>query len=142
MNRFTLFRLGWKRRSWHNWEIALRKQLAEMTDRKDEYRRLNTELREHLDASKHQLAAREQQWISIDDKLPDTKDDLWVCYLDNGKQYITIGGIVQIGEISRWSDVYGDGDGMGDDTIYGVTHWMPMDIPEPPKAPPTSDYTE
>ena len=42
---------------------ASKQELAEMTDRKDEYRRLNTELREHLDASKQQLAEAE---ISID----------------------------------------------------------------------------
>ena len=40
---------------------ASKQELAEMTDRKDEYRRLNTELREHLDASKQQLAEAEHE---------------------------------------------------------------------------------
>jgi len=40
---------------------AYQQRLAEMTDRKDEYRRLNTELREHLEASKHQLAASQAE---------------------------------------------------------------------------------
>ena len=42
-------------------------QLAEMTDRKDEYRRLNTELREHLDAAKHQLAASQAEVKRLED---------------------------------------------------------------------------
>jgi len=73
------------------------------------------------------------KWISVDDRLPDTREDLWVCYLDNGKQHITIGSCSQIRGKPRWSDVYGDNDGLGDDTIYGVTHWMQMDVPEPPQ---------
>jgi len=75
----------------------------------------------------------DKEWISVEDRLPDTKDDVWVCYLDNAKQCITIGGCSQFNETPRWSDVYGDNDGLGDDTIYGVTHWMKMDVPEPPQ---------
>jgi len=79
-------------------------------------------------------------WISVDDRLPDSvNEDVWVY----GKNGVTIGSYWRVklsGDI-YWSDVYGNNDGLRDSSLYGVTHWMPMDIPEPPKAPPTSDHT-
>ena len=83
------------------------------------------------------------KWISVEDRLPDSvNEDVWVY----GEEGVTIGTCwrLKIWEEDRavWSDLYGIDDGMRDDTIYGVTHWMKMDIPEPPKEPLTGGEEE
>lgn len=60
------------------------------------------------------------EWISVKDRLPDRKEDVYLCCIDSlafpGTQYIRI------------LKFYGDGTwGHGGN----VTHWMPL--PEPPK---------
>ena len=86
------------------------------------------------------------KWIGVEDKLPDTDEEVWVCgddrtsRVDYPEKYVTIGICWQApeddpyvpGAIS-WNDVYGDDDGQRDCSISGVTHWMKMDVPEPPK---------
>ena len=64
-----------------------------------------------------------QEWISVDDRLPEEKVDCIVhykhAYCDND-DYWAIGMCFYDGEKFQF------------DPIYKVTHWMPM--PEPPKG--------
>ena len=71
----------------------------------------------------------DKEWISVEDRLPDAGEEVWVY----GEDGVTIGSYGIIRGEPNWSDVYGDGDGLGDPGIYGVTFWMPIDKPEPPK---------
>ena len=74
------------------------------------------------------------KWVSVEERLPDAQKDVWVY----GKDGVTIGYWIYLTNKKMgglyWSDVYGDNDGMRNDTIYDVTHWMPMDKPEPPSC--------
>ena len=64
-----------------------------------------------------------QEWISVDDRLPEEKVDCIVhykhAYCDND-DYLAIGMC------------FYDGEKFQLDPAYKVTHWMPM--PEPPKG--------
>ena len=71
-------------------------------------------------------------WISVEDSLPDSvSQEYWVY----GSDGVTIGTCYHTltSKGTVWADVYGDFDGMRDDTIYDVTHWQPMDKPNAPK---------
>ena len=70
------------------------------------------------------------RWVSIQDKLPPFNEEVCVHDKELG---VTIGRYSVIRECGFWSDVYGDDDGLGDDRLYKVTHWMLMDRPEPPE---------
>jgi len=64
-------------------------------------------------------------WISIADRLPEPGEEVWIHDKEMG---VTIGRYGR----GRWYDVYGDNDGLGDDGLYEVTHWMPLPRPDPP----------
>ena len=68
--------------------------------------------------------------VSIQDELPPLGEEVWVHDKEMG---VTIGCYSIIRERGFWSAVYGDDDGLGDDRLYGITHWMPMNRPEPPE---------
>jgi len=66
------------------------------------------------------------KWISIhQDEKPSLTEEVWVHDKEVG---VTIGRYSVIRERGFWSDVYGD-----EDRLYEVTHWMPMNRPEPPE---------
>lgn len=64
--------------------------------------------------------AKKPEWISVKDRPPERKGDVYLCYIDSclfpGSQYISIREFCDDGE---W-EAHGT-----------VTHWMPL--PEPPK---------
>ena len=70
------------------------------------------------------------EWISVEDKLPDTKECVLVADWYSGVNY----GMVKAYYNSAWFidkdsvDVYGDA---SVDLGFDPTHWMPL--PEPPK---------
>lgn len=66
-------------------------------------------------------------WISITRSLPPDNEEIWVHDLMMG---ITIGRHNRYG----WHDIHGDGDGLGDNKLYDVTHWQLMDRPSPPET--------
>lgn len=67
--------------------------------------------------------AQQPEWISVEDRLPEKKDELCLVYRKNG----SIGLSVHYCETNHyWS--YGD-----------VTHWMPLPEPPKPKEPTFKD---
>ena len=62
------------------------------------------------------------QWIPVSNDKPKGMGDVWV-----------FNGDVQIGWWSNGSKCFKDAFG---DKIGDVTHWMPIDIPEPPEVKP------
>lgn len=70
-------------------------------------------------------------WISIKDHLPQMEKDVWV-YTSDGST--TMGSYWRHPKTGRifWADIYGINDGLRDDSIDGVTHWMLIDEPDPP----------
>lgn len=65
------------------------------------------------------------QWISVEDRLPETPDDVLVAYSDG-----TVTSLCYFKNDNVWMDEYG---GVYDE----ITHWMPL-----PKAPENPDRTE
>ena len=63
---------------------------------------------------------REQEWISVDERLPESSDIDCLLFLDNGR--------IGIGWYHVSAEVFVEG---GIATINTVTHWMPL--PEAPK---------
>jgi hypothetical protein len=68
-------------------------------------------------------------WISIEDKLPLSGKEIWVYDEEDG---VIIGLYSVIHGDGRWCHIYGDDDGLGDDTLYNVTHWKPLERPQKP----------
>nr|MDY5755524.1 DUF551 domain-containing protein [Eubacteriales bacterium] len=74
-----------------------------------------------------------QEWISVDDKLPDNKEHDWVLAQvveDNG--YMHIPKVMEYRQSKKdwFEETYGwlsEHNG-----LFTVTHWMPL--PEPPKG--------
>lgn len=76
-----------------------------------------------IDALKKENGVTVQEWISVDERLPEEKANCIVyykhAYCDND-DYWAIGICFYDGEKFRF------------DSAYKVTHWMPL--PEPPKG--------
>jgi len=80
-----------------------------------------------------ELRARVQEWISVDDRLPDNKEHDWVLAQvveDNG--YMHIPKVMEYRQSKNdwFEETYGwlsEHNG-----AFTVTHWMPIP-PEPPK---------
>lgn len=76
-----------------------------------------------IDALKKENGVTVQEWISVDERLPEEKANCIVyykhAYYDND-DYWAIGICFYDGEKFRF------------DSAYKVTHWMPL--PEPPKG--------
>ncbi len=83
------------------------------------------------------------EWIRCEDRLPDIEEewedieDVWVAgkHGDYG-QYVTIGRRVVITADDggwEWWDSYNHSIEGEPVTLYGVTHWMPFVMPEPPE---------
>ena len=64
-----------------------------------------------------------QEWISVDDRLPEHRDVV-LCFMKFGEQRI-----LQWDNVSSWWLGYGHGD---DWQKADVTNWMPL--PQPPKG--------
>ena len=65
-------------------------------------------------------------WISSAHRLPSNSDEVWAY--DACEYGVVAGYHTEYG----WFHVYGDGDGLGDDHLYNVTHWQLMSRPEAP----------
>ena len=74
-----------------------------------------------------------QEWISVDERLPDNKEDDWVL-----AQVVEDNGYMHIPRVMEYRESKND---WFDDTcgwlsnhngLFTVTHWMPL--PEPPKG--------
>ena len=72
----------------------------------------------HLTLSLYKEGYRKQEWISVEERLPETEGKYLVC---------TANGNIGVG---NFIDYYGTGKRLCFDT-WAVTHWMPL--PEPPK---------
>ena len=83
----------------------------------------------------------EQKWISVDEKLPETKkeNDYWsenVLAWCNGRLHVMAYGYIDEGDEGCgyvWANCYNDieGDPVWDDN-YQPTHWMPLPVaPQP-----------
>ena len=72
--------------------------------------------------------ALSSKWISTDDKLPPNDDEVWAY--DAHDCYVVVATYRE--RYSGWSHVHGDDDGLGDERLYEVTHWMPLERPEKP----------
>lgn len=74
-----------------------------------------------------------QEWISVDDRLPDNKEHDWVLAQvveDNGFMHIPTVMEYRQSKNDWFEETYGwlsDHNG-----VFTVTHWMPL--PEPPKG--------
>jgi len=68
-------------------------------------------------------------WISVQDRLPPHNEEVWVYDKEHG---VIIGQYTVIRGRGSWSHIYGDNDGLGDDRLCYVTHWLPMERPRPP----------
>ena len=66
------------------------------------------------------------RWISVDDRLPDIYENVWVY----GEKGVTIGHFRRYGSSK---DIYWSDDDDGYNLIRGVTFWIPIYKPEPPK---------
>ena len=67
------------------------------------------------------------KWISSQDELPSLNEEVWI---HDKKEGVTIGTYSVIHGHGFWSTVYGDDDGLSDDKLYEVTHWMSMNRPD------------
>ena len=80
-----------------------------------------------------ELRARVQEWISVDDRLPDNKEHDWVLAQvveDNGFMHIPTVMEYRQSKNDWFEETYGwlsDHNG-----AFTVTHWMPL--PQPPKG--------
>lgn len=67
-----------------------------------------------------------QEWISVDDRLPEEKGEYLVayhpCYWDDVKEDVTYTGIDTFRGKRTWAK----------NKFQRITHWMPL--PEPPKG--------
>ena len=68
----------------------------------------------------------DKEWISVDDRLPDIYENVWVY----GEKGVTIGHFRRYGSSK---DIYWSDDDDGYNLIRGVTFWIPIYKPEPPK---------
>lgn len=87
---------------------------------RDVFARVMSEVAETLDKVPFCEIEQQSEWISVKDRLPERKEDVYLCCIDSlafpGTQYIRI------------LKFYGDGTW---EHGGNVTHWMPL--PEPPK---------
>ena len=81
---------------------------------------INPQAADMLEKLAAEKDAKKPEWISVKDRLPEKKNEAYLCSLDSclfpGSQYISIRAFCGDGE---W------------DANGTVTHWMPL--PEPPK---------
>ena len=68
------------------------------------------------------------EWISVNDRLPDSNEDVLVCVIDSGEPCVMYGVRLNDGEWEWEGDAIG---GWWEPLDLQVTHWMPL--PEPPK---------
>jgi hypothetical protein len=71
------------------------------------------------------------EWIPVDEKLPDFEVlEVWCYDKDKG---VVIGACEDSGG-EYWSHIDKDEDGLVyvERTLYEVTHWQPLQKPEPP----------
>jgi hypothetical protein len=66
-----------------------------------------------------------RQWTGVDERLPQEFEYVLICAHDD----VTMGRY----EGGDWQDYVNTGYDCVPDSLYGVTHWMP--IPEPPQEP-------
>ena len=72
------------------------------------------------------LAASKQEWISVEERLPNPTENVLVCKSFKGKPYIDIGYVKDANTCCCASDEY-----IIQPLFHKLTHWMPL--PEPPK---------
>lgn len=67
-----------------------------------------------------------QEWISVDDRLPEDSGYYLVVYRDkyNESTSIALDFYVNCGAGEWWSNEF----------THNITHWMPLSLPEPPKG--------
>ena len=70
-------------------------------------------------------------WISIEDRLPQTADNVFVCRESGGERMTSLAAYVKFEEYARWYDQQGF-------VIYDVTHWQPIVLPKKRK----NDYEQ
>ena len=79
---------------------------------------------------------RKQEWISVEDRLPDKNDKYWVT---DGKEVFTLhfcakyNAAYDANSFNEGKFTYRDYKGDYVRTKKNITHWMPYEIPEPPK---------
>ena len=73
----------------------------------------------------------DKEWISVEDRLPDTYENVWVY----GKLGVILGSCWRSPVDIYWSN-------SNDESIYGVTHWMKIDVPEPPREEVYKEFVE
>lgn len=76
------------------------------------------DLIDHLEARIAELEAKQPKWISVEERLPEEKESVFVHYVDG---WMTIAFLLD----GKW---YQSGRGT---SWLSVTHWMPL--PEPPE---------
>ena len=65
-------------------------------------------------------------WISVEDRLPIEGVLVWAVHLGSYVNVCWYGGKFDTG-LDVWKRI------TKGDYIYNVTHWMPIDVPVPPK---------
>lgn len=66
----------------------------------------------------------DQEWISVEDRLPEDRIDVLVC-MNGGKEVAVITGVAFIGDNGNWFDYHNF-------QLRSITHWQPL--PEPPEV--------
>lgn len=69
----------------------------------------------------------EEHWINIADALPPIAKEVWAYDDEEGVIAATYGRF-------GWDHIYGDDDGLRYSKLCRVTHWMPIDKPDPPPS--------
>lgn len=101
-----------------------KKQIEEMAKVLKDYTKENHIMASHTILENYAEALynagySKQEWISVDDRLPETEGKYLVCTAN-----------VNIG-VGNFIDYYGTGKRICFDT-WAISHWMPL--PEPPKG--------
>jgi hypothetical protein len=68
------------------------------------------------------------QWIKVEDRLPERTMSVWVSMA-----YKDIRGAVSPARFRDGDDTFIDYDSCTINLTQYVTHWMPMQVPEPPE---------
>ena len=80
------------------------------------------------------MTQKTSQWIKVEDRPPEDGQSVW-CY---GRKMLFYEGWYD-GEVirakcKRWGGFIGFFEKACEHNIEGVTHWIPLDVPEPPEV--------